>query len=103
MRILMVHPGPDFSVADVYRGWYKALKGLGHEVMSYNTNDRLTFYGHARMEDVSEPVCSECGQYPHKQAIPENSGIMQMAMKGISEACYLFWPDVVFFVSAFYT
>jgi spore maturation protein CgeB len=103
VRILMVHPGPDFSVADVYRGWYKALKSLGHEVMSYNTNDRLTFYGHARMEDTTGHLCGECGQYPHKQAMPDNEAIMQMAMKGLSEACYIFWPDVVFFVSAFYT
>lgn len=103
MRILMVHPGPDFSVADVYRGWYKALKALGHEVMSYNTNDRLTFYGRAQMEDASGELCSECGQYPHRGAMSNNEQIMQMAMKGISEACYIFWPDVVFFVSAFYT
>jgi hypothetical protein len=71
--------------------------------MSYNTNDRLTFYGHARLEDATQPACETCKQFPHRQGIPTNDGIMQMAMKGISEACYVFWPDVVFFVSAFYT
>jgi spore maturation protein CgeB len=99
----MVHPGPDFSVADVYRGWYKALTAMGHTVLSYNTNDRLTFYGHARLEDATQPPCDSCGQFPHRQGIPTNEGIMQMAMKGIAEAAYIFWPEVVFFVSAFYT
>ena len=27
MRILVVHPGPNFSVADVHDGWVEALRG----------------------------------------------------------------------------
>ena len=41
MRVLIVHPGPDFSVHDVYSGWHEALTSLGCEVGVYNTNDRL--------------------------------------------------------------
>jgi hypothetical protein len=37
----MVHPGPDFSVHDVYAGWYEALQKLGCQVAGYNLNDRL--------------------------------------------------------------
>lgn len=44
MRILMVHPGPDFSVhdLDVFTGWQEAFQELGVEVAAYNLNDRLT-------------------------------------------------------------
>lgn len=101
-RILMVHPGPDFSVADVSQGWERALKKMGHIVMPYNTNDRLTFYGRALVEDFSEPPC-EHGRLLVRKAMPEGSMIAQMALKGLYEACYVFWPDIVWFTSAFFT
>lgn len=100
-RILIVHPGPDFSVADVYRGWEKALKKLGHTVLSYNTNDRLTYYGHSRMPEHGQGACAQCNQVPTRQAL-DSDGIMQLAMDGLYREMYLFWPDVIFFVSAFY-
>lgn len=99
-RILIVHPGPDFSVADVYRGWEKALKKLGHTVMSYTTNDRLTFYGRARMPDDITPC--EHGNVPTHQAVPDPDEIIRMAVDGLYRELYLFFPDVVFFVSGFY-
>ena len=43
MRILIVHPGPNFSVADVYTGWNEALAGLGCEIHGYNLDDRMRF------------------------------------------------------------
>lgn len=100
-RILIVHPGPDFSVADVYRGWEKALRKLGHTVLTYNTNDRLTFYGHVRMPDHDTAKCEECGQPSTHQAL-DADGIMTLGMDGLYKELYVFWPDVVFFVSAFY-
>lgn len=36
MRILLVHPGPDFSVHDVFTGWQEGLKEAGVEVASFN-------------------------------------------------------------------
>ena len=38
MRVLLCHPGPDFSVHDlgVYAGWLEALRDLGVQVASYN-------------------------------------------------------------------
>ena len=101
-KILIVHPGPDFSVADVYRGWEKALKKQGHEVMSYNTNDRLTFYGRALLESADHKPCSH-GRPAVRQAIEDPQAIAHMAMRGIYEASYLFWPDIVFFISAFFS
>ncbi len=100
-RILLVHPGPDFSVADVHRGWEKALRKSGHTVMTYNTNDRLTYHGHERMPRHGEPKCEQCGEVPTRPAL-DADGIMQMAVKGLYETCFVFWPEVIFFVSAFY-
>jgi hypothetical protein len=101
-RILMVHPGPDFSVADVHQGWEAALTKLGHTVMTYNTNDRLTFYGKAKIEVPDSDRCAECGEYKHKLLVPESDQLRQLATKGLMETCYLFWPDVIFFISAFF-
>jgi spore maturation protein CgeB len=103
-RILVVQPGPDFSVADVFRGWVKALRKQGHQVMVYNTNelDRLTFYGHALFEAKDSPPCEHCGRVDVRRAMPDPEMIAQMATKGLLETCYEFWPDVVFFISAFY-
>lgn len=100
-RILLVHPGPDFSVADVYRGWHKALNKAGHTVMEYNTNDRLTYYGHSRMPDPGASPCQACGQVPTHKAL-DNEGIMRFSVDGLYDSLYKFWPDVVFFISAFY-
>lgn len=100
-RILVVHPGPDFSVADVHNGWIKSLKRMGHQVMVYNTNDRLIFYGKALFEDDGQEACEHDKISVH-QAMPEPEAISQMATKGLFETCFLFWPDVVFFISAFF-
>jgi spore maturation protein CgeB len=101
-RILLVHPGPDFSVADVYRGWEKALKKMGHTVMTYGTNDRLSFYGSVLMPDPTKTQCATCGQPGVRAAIRDPQQISQMATKGLFETAFVFWPDVVFFVSAFF-
>jgi spore maturation protein CgeB len=100
-RILLVQPGPDFSVADVYRGWLKALRKQGHQVMVYQTNERLIFYGNAVFQDKEQPPC-EHGYGPVRKAMPDPEMIAQMATKGLFEACYTFWPDVIFFISAFF-
>lgn len=100
-RILIVHPGPDFSVADVYRGWIKSMRKLGHQIMTYNTNERLTFYGNAVFQNKEVEPC-EHGYGPVRAAMPDPEMIAQMATKGLFETCYTFWPDVIFFISAFF-
>ena len=54
IRWLIGHPGPHFSVHDVYEGWVEALRGLGEEVMEFNLGDRLSFYDAAYIE-AGEP------------------------------------------------
>lgn len=100
-KILVVHPGPDFSVADVYNGWLKALRKSGHQISTYATNERLTFYGRALFEQPGEQPC-EHGRMPTRRAVTDGAGIAQLAAKGLLEECFLNPPDVVFFISAFF-
>lgn len=81
MKVLMVHPGPDFSVHDVFVGWTKAFVQQGHQVHVYNTNDRLRFFNETDMEDGAAVLAS---------------------FEGLGHHLYSFWPDLVVFVSAFY-
>jgi hypothetical protein len=92
MRILVVHPGVDFSVSDVHNGLVKALSGLGHEVAEFNLSDRLEFYGRAHIErDNGEFVKAFAGE-----------AAAAMAAKGISGALYEYWPDIVIVMSGFF-
>lgn len=98
MRILMVHPGPNFSVADVHDGWAEALRGLGCQVASYNTDDRIQFYSNALI-DMHQ--ADETGHPIVRQAMTHDQAILA-AMQGISHAVLSMWPDVVMFVSGFW-
>jgi spore maturation protein CgeB len=86
----------------VHRGWEKALKKAGHTVMTFNSNDRLTFYGFARMPVHEKPACTVCNEVPTRQAVEGADAISAMALDGLYRELFLFWPDVVFFVSGFY-
>lgn len=91
MRVLVVHPGPHFSVGDVHRGWVKGLRANGCQVLDFNLNDRLDFY-----DKVHMPV----GDTYEKPLVLEQA--LQLANEGILNCCYRFWPDVVLVVSGFY-
>jgi spore maturation protein CgeB len=91
MRILMVEPGPSFSVADVHRGWRRALEKLGHQVINYNLGDRLTFYSTAHIEGEGEWV----------RAVSTEDA-MKLAMLGVEAAALRYWPEVVIVTSGFY-
>lgn len=106
MRILMVHPGPEFSVADVFNGWRKAFEAQGHQVHVFNTNDRLSFYSQTSIPDFtsggrSEP-CKECGQPKFKNAMTKEDAVVA-AMQGLTHDLYTVSPHMVVFVSAFFT
>ena len=83
MRALVVHPGPEFSVSDVYDGWCKGFRQNGVETVAFNFDDRLDFY--ARHPSIGNP---------------QDAALL--AAKGIEVACYEFRPDVVVIVSGFY-
>lgn len=91
MRILAIEPGPAFSVADVHRGWVKALSELGCEVANLNLGDRLDFYSQAALYRDGE----------WKPAFDGESAVT-MAAKGIEAAAFEYWPDVVLITSCMF-
>lgn len=88
MRILIVHPGPDFSVADVFHGYARGFAELGHQVEGFNLNDRLSFYTSGRFGPSSEELSIE-------QAVT-------LVNKGLEAKCYEFWPDLIVVISGFF-
>jgi spore maturation protein CgeB len=91
MRVLVVRPGPNFSVQDVADGWVTGLRAKGCDVLDFNFDDRLNFYSAAHVPKDGELV----------QAFdPAEAAVM--ASKGIEIAAYEFWPDVVVIVSGFF-
>jgi spore maturation protein CgeB len=92
VKVLVVHPGPHFSVSDVYNGVVKGLKQNGCEVATLNLNDRLDFYGSVKLETPD-------GE--HVRAL-EQAAACTMASQGLEVACYEYWPDVVIVVSGWF-
>lgn len=91
MRVLVVHPGPAFSVADVYNGVVKGLRENGCEVGELNLNDRLDFYSGAYVHRNGEYVKAF-----------EREAAFEMASQGLEAACYKFWPDVIILMTGWY-
>lgn len=87
MKILVVRPGPGFSVQDVAQGWVDGLRACGCQVVDYNLEDRLAFYGTAEIEG-------------RRVFDPEDA--IRLAVKGIENALYEWWPDVVVLISGFF-
>lgn len=86
MNILIVHPGPQFSVADVYEGYAEAFAALGHQVRGFNLNDRLAFYTNLNVDG----------------AVLETEQAISLVNKQLEAKCYEFWPDVIVVVSGFF-
>lgn len=91
MRVLLVHPGPGFSVHDVYTGWHEGLEAVGAKVKTYNLHDRLTFYDRTYLQ---------VEQDSYRKALSTEQAV-GLSIKGVLEDCYTFWPDVVVVVSGF--
>ena len=77
----MVEPGPNFSVADVHRGWSKALAAAGCDVRNANFAARLEFY---------EKACDTSDEAVH------------MACASLRSTVYDWWPDLIVVTSSFY-
>ena len=92
MRVLVVHPGPHFSVADVYNGVVKGLQQNGCEVATLNLDDRLEFYTQAYIKHRDDTYVKAL----------ERLSAFEMAAQGIEVACYEFWPDVVIIMSGWF-
>lgn len=93
MRILIVEPGPAFSVQDVASGWHSGLAHAGHDVRSFNLGERLTYHG---------TWLEHTHQFDHLSALDFGRLAAQMASEGILAECMTWWPDVVLIVSSFF-
>lgn len=92
MRILIVAPGPYFSVRDVYTGWANGLVEAGAQVARYNLDERLQFYSTAMVPvEGGEP----------RNAFDRNTAA-QRACDGILSQVYQLQPDVVLVISSFF-
>jgi hypothetical protein len=92
VRLLIVHPGVHFSVADVYNGLRKGLEANGCQVATYNLDDRLEFYARAHVQ-------GDDGGFA-KAFSDEDAA--QMAAIGLGDALYRYWPDILIVVSGFF-
>lgn len=100
MRWLIGHPGPAFSVHDLFEGWTEALRGLGEEVFTFNLDRRLQFYDAACIADEEQPDAD--GPRMFRKAMSREKAI-ETAAYGILGSAYQCWPHVILLISAFFT
>jgi spore maturation protein CgeB len=91
MRALVVAPGPEFSVMDVYRGWVRGLAAVGCDVRQFNLHDRIRVYTEMEMPRDGEHV-----------KVFNLDAAVEMTLEGLRGQVYDFWPDVIVFVSGFF-
>lgn len=91
LRILMIEPGPAYSVADVHRGWCKAFAQLGCQVVNFNFGERIDFYTQAHVEKNDTFVKAF-----------DDAGALRLAAKGIEAAVLEVWPDLIMVTSGFF-
>lgn len=98
MRWLIGHPGPQFSVADVYEGWAEALRGLGEDVYEFNLDRRLQVYDAA----LAETGNADGTGHPQVRKMFTQQQAIMLAAGTIFEDLYKWWPHVVLLISAFF-
>lgn len=98
-RVMIVHPGPQFSVHDVYIGWMEALIERGIRTEQYNLEDRIAFYGNAY---CLTGKYDKHGVPQFQKAFKESEQVVRTAANGIFSTAFQFWPDLVIIVSAFF-
>lgn len=94
MRILIAHPGPAFSVHDVFVGWCEGLAAAGAQVARFNLDDRLRFYG-----SVLLPVPGQDDTF--KLAL-ERQAATDLALDGLCSDLWILQPDVLVVVTGFF-
>lgn len=92
MKWVVVAPGPQFSVQDVYAGYVEALRELGQMVAQYNLDDRLAFYSNALIEQSDGTI---------RRAM-DRDGAARLACDGLRSMLYQTDPDVLLVISGFF-
>lgn len=89
MRWVVAHPGPSFSVHDLYVGWVEALREFGQHVIEFNLSERLTFYAGALRQVGADTFAHYLNQ----------DQVYELAANGLYATLYKAWPDVLFVVT----
>jgi spore maturation protein CgeB len=92
MRVVIAHPGPSFSVSDVFEGWKEALGNAGLDVYTFNLDDRLAFYDSVYKEHAPGVMKKALG--------PEDA--MKLALNGLPAMLFKLHPHILLSVSAFF-
>lgn len=92
-KVLVVHPGAHFSVADVHRGIVRGLQENGCDVAEYNLDARLEFWARAHVRGDDDNYVKACA---------DENVAFTLATEGIEVTCYEWWPDIVILVSGFF-
>lgn len=92
MRWLLVHPGPHYSVADLFVGYGEALTAAGEKVLTYPLGDALTFYDSALLE---------AGPGRFRKAFTPDQATEHAASR-LAGMLYKTRPDVLLVVSGFF-
>lgn len=101
MRAIVVHPGPAWSTADVYRGWVRGLTANGVDVREFNLDDRLAFYSNSGIVVPADTTCESCGRDDEfVKWFDSDVDVVRAVGQGLHAACYQFRPDVVVVISA---
>jgi hypothetical protein len=98
-RVLIVHPGPNFSVHDVFAGWQEAFIEAGIACREYNLDDRIAFHDSAYLFTGNH---DKDGNPQFKKAFHDKAAVIGVSANGIYATCFQWWPDVVLIVSAFF-
>jgi spore maturation protein CgeB len=98
VRWLVVHPGPAWSVSDVYNGYVEALEGLGQNVSTFNLDARLTLWSRAFVETGA---VDEHGAVGMRRAVDDEAAVY-LASEGVLSAAYKCLPDVVLVISCMF-
>jgi hypothetical protein len=92
VRVVLAHPGPSFSVADVFEGWRDALAARGFNVHVFNLDDRLAFYDAVYLEHAPQVM---------KKALkPEEAA--QLAVNGLPAMLFKVNPHILLSISTFF-
>ena len=96
---MIVHPGPEFSVADVHTGYMEAFTSLGYRTIDYNLGDRLAFYFSAL---IPTGKVDDDGRPQLRRAWDKREDAIGLAVNGIGSTFLQFWPQLVIVISSFF-
>lgn len=99
MRWLVSHPGPSFSVADLYVGWTESLTALGEEVHEFRFDDRLNAFAHSYRQEPD--VTGPAGTRMFRRMYDDE----QVALLGVDGLCATLFkvrPDILLIISGFF-